>query len=353
AGTIRFLTEDLGLLLSDVDDFSARVPELPREHATGYFLRCGPDHHTLVIGSQMLVDTREPARKGALVNQLSWQIGSLQQVVDGVTYLEEKARLRRIGRDSPGSNWHAYAYCPDGYVNEIYYGMEQIGWDGRSKPAAMSDRAFHSLPPLPQIPEYQEVAEATAREGDLDGYRHRQEKPAAHAVDGVLLPQPFRLTRLARVCLFVADPEASLPFYRDTLGLTVSERRSVSGHDALFLRIADEHHALVLLPEALKPTLGIGAACSLTVASYAQLQAAYAYLVGRGVTILDLPQTLSPGIAYGFWVKGPENVAIQIIYGTERFDAGISMPPPMHEIPATICHGGSRWFDPTFLGPLG
>ena len=29
----------------------------------------------------------------------------------------------------PGSNWNAYPFDPDGHVNEIFYGIEQIGWD--------------------------------------------------------------------------------------------------------------------------------------------------------------------------------------------------------------------------------
>ena len=65
--TAQFLAKALGLQQSDVDDFTSRVPQLSKKDATGYFFRCGTDHHTVVIGSQALVDTREPARRGALV----------------------------------------------------------------------------------------------------------------------------------------------------------------------------------------------------------------------------------------------------------------------------------------------
>ncbi|HWI84919.1 MAG TPA: VOC family protein [Sphingomonas sp.] len=349
-GTIRFLTEDLGLQISDVDDFTKRVPELPKEHATGYFIRCAHDHHTLVIGSQMLVDMREPARKGDLVNQLSWQVGSLKQVVDGVGFLDENAKLRRIGRDAPGSNWHAYAYCPDGYVNEIFYGMEQIGWDGRSKPATMYNRSFHSLPPLPQIPEYQEADDVLARGDSLEGYRYQEARAADFDVDGVRMPQPFKLTRLARVALYVKDPEASLRFYVDVLGLTVTERRDVLGEACIFLRAGNEHHSLALLPTTLKEKLGVGAVCSFAVASYQQLRDARAHLVARGVRTLDLPAELSPGISYGFWVQGPDAVAVQIVYGTERHGVGPSLPAS--HWPDVIDHGGDAWHEPVFMGPL-
>jgi catechol 2,3-dioxygenase-like lactoylglutathione lyase family enzyme len=352
-GTIKFLTEDLGLQLSDVDDFTTRVPGLPKEHATGYFVRCAHDHHTLVIGSQMLVDTREPARKGALVNQLSWQVGSLRQVVEGTDYLDDNAKLRRVGRDTPGSNWHAYAYCPDGYVNEIFYGMEQLGWDGRSKPESMYDRGFHETPPLPQISEYQEVEDAKTRGDQLDGYRFDDMLPATYDVEGVLLPQPFKLTRLHRACLFVENPEASLAFYEKTLGLAVTERRPVAGEAAIFMRTGDEHHSLALLPNTLKAKFGIGAACSFAVANYQQFRDAYAYLRERGATFVDLPAEMSPGISFGFWVKGPEAVATQIVYGTERFDAGGTLPADMAGLPEAIAFGRGKWHEPVFMGPLG
>jgi len=51
-------------------------------------------------------------------------------------------RISRAGRDMPGSNWHCYPYDIEGHRNELYYGMEQIGWTGLSKPRAMHERGF-------------------------------------------------------------------------------------------------------------------------------------------------------------------------------------------------------------------
>jgi len=56
-----------------------------------------------------------------------------------------------IGARYAGSNWHTYLYDPDGHSNELYYGIEQIGWNGHSKPRAMYDRGFDKPPELPQI----------------------------------------------------------------------------------------------------------------------------------------------------------------------------------------------------------
>lgn len=354
-----FLSRQLGLLKSDVDDFTTRVPQLSKADATGYFFRCGTDHHTVVLGSQALVDTREPARKGALVGQISWQVGSLKEVLDGITFMDERARLRRVGRDSPGSNWHAYAYDPDGYINEIFYGMEQVGWDGRSKPASMYDRAFHRRPELPQMPEFLEVDVAAARGDRLEGFRPVDRGEARFDVEGILMERPFKLTRLGRIVLFVAELERSLAFYTQVLGLRLSERRKVLGHECAFLRADTEHHTLALLPKALEERLGIGAGYGLAVATYQQLRDAHAHLRTQpGVKVLELPAELSPGVAYGFWVQGPDRVAIQLTYGMDAVDRRgavvppVSLPPAPGAWPEAIEHGDAAWADPVFMGPL-
>ncbi|AYA63530.1 VOC family protein [Alteromonas sp. RKMC-009] len=352
-GTINFLTNDLGLTLSDEDDFSTRVPGLAPEFAKGYFIRCAHDHHTLVIGPQELVDTREPERKGALVNQVSWQIGSLKQVVDGVDFLDKNAKLRRIGRDAPGSNWHAYAYCPDGYVNEIFYGMEQVGWDGRSKPECMYNRAFHDLPPLPQISEYQEVKDVLEQGQSLDGYRFEEERTETFDVDGVLLHQPFKLTSLVRVLLPVQDPEESLSFYCETLGMKVSERTEINGCKVIFLRNTAEFSSLVLVQKGLLEEFHVGAACTFTVASYQQFLAAHKYLQSRDVRIVKLPGALSKGNSYSFWVQGPDKVAIEIVFGNLRHDAPSIEFTPNQSWPDEIESLDDVSAQPTFMGPLG
>lgn len=358
AGTFSFLTDLLGLKPSDVDDFTSRVPQLPREHATGYFLRCGTDHHTVVLGSQMLVDTREPARKGSVVGQISWQVGSLQEVVDGTGFLDKNARIRRVGRDAPGSNWHAYAYDPDGYIHEIFYGMEQIGWDGRSKPASMYDRAFHETPELPQVSEASEVDSALARGDDLVGFRNGPRAASTFAVEGILMDQPFKITRLGRIVLYVQDLEASIAFYTGILGLKVSERFDVDGLPCAFLRAEGEHHTLALYPSALRTDHGCAAGIGFAVASYQQLRDAYRFLVQKGVRVRSFDPRLSPGVHYGFWVQGPDQVAIQLYYGMDRVNRDGSAPSPTTfptdpaDWPDSIEPGAAAWDEPPFLGPL-
>ena len=353
--TVHFMANQLGLIPSDWYDATGRCPELSREDATGWFFRCGTDHHALVVASQILTDTLEPQRKGEPVNQLAWQIGSVQEVVDAVAYLDKNARLRRIGRDAPGSNYHAYAYDPDGYVNEVFYGIEQIGWQGESKPRNMHVLGLKDLPVLPCSPEYAEVNDFRRRGEAVNGFHWQDDRPCDYVVEGLSMPQPFKLTRLGRVTLFVSDLQRSLDFYTRVLGLTVSCMSVVYGHECAFLRAADEHHTLALYPEALKTRLGFVTAYGMPVATYQQLQNAHAYFVAQGVKILDLPVEMTPGVHYGFWVQGPDRVAVHIYYGMDRVatDGRLpdTLPRPPADWPASIVHGGSAWFDPPFDGP--
>ena len=81
------------------------------------------------------------------INQITWQTGAPEEVVNGAHFFEEQGiGIQRVGRDMPGSNWHVYPYDPDGHINELYYGIEQIDWTRRSKPRDMYYRIFHEEP---------------------------------------------------------------------------------------------------------------------------------------------------------------------------------------------------------------
>ena len=160
----------------------------------------------------------------------------------------------------PGSNWHTYLYDPDGQSNELYYGIEQIGWNGHSKPKAMYDRGFDKPPELPQISEFEEVQQARAKGIDIfSGYRHVEKLPAQYNVDGVLLPRPFKIVRLGPVYLFTENMEAAETFYRDTLGFIPTEEVIWRGERCLFLRCNTEHHSVALLPLQVRDALGLSA----------------------------------------------------------------------------------------------
>lgn len=183
--------------MTDVRDEAGRVPPdmVGKVGRTlGYFMRYGSDHHAFVLRNKRLHDLRAAERAMSpqiTTNQITWQVGSLAEVVDGHDWLvEHDHEIRRAGRDMPGCNWHTYLYDPDRFVHELDYGIERIGWSGDSKPHSLHHR---EVAPLPQISEQQEIDEALAAGIDLpSGLRVIDPLSAAYEVDGVLLPVPAR-----------------------------------------------------------------------------------------------------------------------------------------------------------------
>jgi catechol 2,3-dioxygenase-like lactoylglutathione lyase family enzyme len=280
-------------------------------------------------------------------------VGSLAEVGGAIRWFEEnKIKIQRSGRDMPGSNWHTYLFDPDGHQNELYYGMEQIGWNGHSKPRAMYDRGFDKAPALPQISEFEEVQQALKRDVDiLSGHRHVDSLPATYDVDGVLLPRPFKIVRLGPVELFVQNLEAAEKFYRDTLGFTLTEAVEWRGHRCVYLRANTEHHSVALYPTALRQVLGLSPHTSsmslgLQVANYRQLRDAVSFLKQRGARFAEVPPELYPGIDYAAHVLDPDGHCLKLYYYMEQ--VGWDGKPRPKELRRKVDH--EKW--PETVEPL-
>ena len=369
---MRFYTDLLGFSLSDPIDFGPRIEdEAVRESfetTVGWFMRHGGDHHSFVLFPKPVLDHMggRSAKPDMTINQITWQVGSLREVAGAEDWLRGLDNpIRRSGRDTPGSNWHVYPYDPDEHLNELYYGIEQIGWDGLSKPGALHEEKFVEQPGLPQISEYAEVERARTHGTDLaSGYRHEQTLEAKYDVGGVLLPRPFKVVRIGPVRLFVGDVDEALAFYRDRLGMTPTEEIAWNGHRCVFLRVNTEHHSLALYPIALRAELGLSAHTSCMsfgaqVGDYAQLRASVRFLEENGVEVVRLPPELSPGIDYSAFAIDPDGHAIQLYYymeqigwdgqprkASERRQAGGDWPEALDPLPDTFA-------GEPFLGPLG
>ena len=372
---VRFYTELLGFKVSDNND-TGRSATSPEQIAglgdrKGYFMRYGTDHHAFVIFNKRIREALNPearAKPELTINQITWQVGNLREIGIAIKWFGEKGvKIQRSGRDMPGSNWHTYIYDPDGHVNELYYGIEQIGWPGHSKPKVMYNRRFDEAPELPQISEFEEVEQALKEGVDLmSGYRHVDRLPATYDVDGILLPRPFKIVRVGPVSLFVKDVDAAEAFYRDTLGFTSTEEVSWKGHRCVFMRTNTEHHSLALYPLGLREKLGLRPdttcmAFGLQLANYQQLRNAVRFLSDHGVRITDkVPPDLYPGIDYAAHVFDPDGHCLQLYYYMEQ--VGWDGKPRPKELRPKVSPG--EWpevLEPTsdiyqgesFLGPWG
>ncbi|MGH7089463.1 MAG: VOC family protein, partial [Stellaceae bacterium] len=209
--------------------------------------------------------------------------------------------------------------------NEIYYGMDQIGWDGVSKPEAICP----SNQPLPAPegaaePDFPFALGAIENGLDLrQGLHQRAFGTPQYDVGGIMLPRPFRIVRNGPIRLFVRDLDAAARFYSGMMGLALTEEIEWRGHRALFFRANTEHHTIALYPLALRGELGLRAdstcmAYGMQVGNYRQLRDAIVFLEANGVAIRYLPPELFPGIDYSAFALDPEGHAIQLYYYMEQ-----------------------------------
>lgn len=367
--SLKFYRDLLGFTLADALDLEKYDPgvwldNVPDKHI--YFLRHNSDHHTFVLMPRPWVEhTESPGRSDITVNQITWQVGSLREVVEARKWLESEGNpIDRYGRD-PGSNWHTYFPDPTGHTNELEYGIEQIGWDGLSKPEETWPWS-NGHPELPYKSEGTEVAEAVATGIDLSsGHRWIDEREKKFDVGGVLMALPFKPTRIGPANIFVEDLDAAEKFYAKTLGLVKSEETTVAGHRAIFLRANTEHHSLGLFPLELRSELGLSEHSTLLsfgvqVGSYEQLRAAKGFLEENAVKLIDLPAELHPGVDYVIHAVDPDGHVMQLYYYMEQVGWDGSVRPQElrqqvipGEWPESVDSMSDTYGGETFWGPLG
>ena len=373
---IHFYQDLLGFKSSDVLDFK-RIPGMEEtlahvDDGRGFFFHHGHDHHTFVLFPKAVMDAFARGAAGGggggevTINQITWQTGALEEVVHGAHYFRENnIPIQRIGRDMPGSNWHVYPVDPDGHVNELYYGIEQIGWLGRSKPRDMYYRRFNEEPSLPQMSEEDEVREALDKGIDIYAGHHYQETlEAKYDVEGIMLPRPFAITKIGPVDLFVDDLDAAVTFYRDHLGFKITEEDQFNGHRLVFLRNGAEHHSLALFPKKLRAELGCAsdtssASFGIEVATYTQLRNAVSFLKENGVEFKEMPPELHPGVDYAAYAKDPDGHLVQLYYYMEQLGWD-EQPRPKSmrrvvngEWPDVLEPMSDTYVDQVYQGPLG
>jgi catechol 2,3-dioxygenase-like lactoylglutathione lyase family enzyme len=370
---VHFYTDLLGFRISDIMDYSKRAATSESlaglGDPNGYFTRCGTDHHALVLFPKRVREAIGRRDKpGVTVNQITWQVGSLAEVGNAIQWFRHKGvKLQRSGRDMPGSNWHTYMFDPDGHNNELYYGIEQIGWNGHSKPRAMYDRGYDEPPKLPQISEFEEVQQAQSKGINLtSGYRYLERLPASYNVDGILLPRPYKIVRLGPITLFVEDLKTSETFYRETLGFALTEEVIWKGHRCVFLRCNTEHYSLALFPIALREMLGLSAhstcaALGLQLATYRQLRDAVKFLQDHGVKVTEaIPPELHPGIDYAAYAFDPDGHCIQLYFAMEQVGwdgkprpKEFRTPRALSEWPEVLDGDCNAYLGEPFFGPWG
>lgn len=124
-----FWTEIMGFKVSDKN-----------EHGM-VFLRYGADHHTIALVQSK--GRNEAAGSGQVsFHHCALEVGSVSELLKIRDFLRAKGvKIIYEGRRGPGGNPGVEFVDPDGFKVELYASMDQIGPDGKSRPASEWKRA--------------------------------------------------------------------------------------------------------------------------------------------------------------------------------------------------------------------
>jgi catechol 2,3-dioxygenase len=144
--SVEFYTGVLGFRVSDIYGEDMMPGGM-------VFMRCNPDHHgiALVGGGSGAAGKRD-------LHHLAFEVGSLDEVLRARKHLREHgATILFEGRRRAGVQIAIEFLDPDGHNLEIYWGIDQIGTDGVSRPrsewrGAKSLEEAIANPPPGQVP---------------------------------------------------------------------------------------------------------------------------------------------------------------------------------------------------------
>jgi catechol 2,3-dioxygenase-like lactoylglutathione lyase family enzyme len=119
----RFYTEILGFKFSD-------------RNAIGMvFLRNSTDHHTIGLAQGPKDATQAPKDRYLTFHHIALEVDSIQDLFEAREFLVGQGiELEFEGRRGAGCNVGIEFRDPDGYSVELTCQMDQIGWDGQSRP---------------------------------------------------------------------------------------------------------------------------------------------------------------------------------------------------------------------------
>jgi catechol 2,3-dioxygenase-like lactoylglutathione lyase family enzyme len=141
--SLKFYTEVLPFKVSD------------RNEQGMVFLRCAGDHHTLALVPR---PNGQPAPSDSVrLHHFAMEVEDVDTLFHVRDWLREHGlKFSYEGRRGPGSNPGLEFTDPDGYSLELYSDMDQVAWDGVSRPPEQWSRTASLeevvAKPLPQWP---------------------------------------------------------------------------------------------------------------------------------------------------------------------------------------------------------
>jgi len=95
------------------------------------WLRCNTDHHVVALFA-----LREGTPEGrSSLHHVAFELGSFEELRLAARFVSERhGPLHALRQGGPGCQLRIYFHDPEGNVVELYWALDQIGWDGHSRP---------------------------------------------------------------------------------------------------------------------------------------------------------------------------------------------------------------------------
>jgi catechol 2,3-dioxygenase-like lactoylglutathione lyase family enzyme len=158
--SVKFYTEVLGFDLSERFEYPADEVGHGTMVAAGAFVRCGTDHHCLSI-FQYKPGTGvkgEPTTYG--LHHIAFDLATPEKLLDLYRLMKDSGiEIVNARKGGPGNQPRFYARDPDGNLLEFYWGIDQIGWEGRAR--------YHDP-----------ITEIELEDFDFEGYLEQRRKDA-------------------------------------------------------------------------------------------------------------------------------------------------------------------------------
>jgi catechol 2,3-dioxygenase len=132
---VRFYSEVIGMQESDRMSFP---PESPIRE--GVWLRIGNDHHVLSMFDLREGDEAPPVQDHYPIpthglHHIAFEMASFEDLRRAARAVrEQRLPLQGMRTGGPGCQLRLYVWDPEGNIVELYWALDQIGWDGQTRP---------------------------------------------------------------------------------------------------------------------------------------------------------------------------------------------------------------------------
>lgn len=133
--TIEFYSEVVGLRLTERFTYPEETVGHGVTVAAGAFMRCDTNHHCISIFTlRGDIEVSERSGPGPGLHHIAFEMATPEDLI--AKFRDVRARsvpIVNARRGGPGNQPRFYINDPDGNLIEFFWGIDQVGWEGRPR----------------------------------------------------------------------------------------------------------------------------------------------------------------------------------------------------------------------------